>query len=353
MFSTCLFCRSSLGHNDQVEAFPIGRRLAFDASTGRLWVVCLVCRRWNLTPLEERWEAIEWCERSVRGVRALAATDQIALFKLPSGLELVRVGAARWREVAAWRYGRRLWWRHVRSKVVRTASFVLPYAVAPLILPGIPGLLLGGAVVVVAQGTYLRRVGERVAYYAPVGKHRATIHNHHLRTAVLRPTTTSTLTLGVRSNRGTIELTGIDALRVASLALAQVNGQGGEQADIDYAIRFVADAGSGEAYLTDMARRVGLRRSRGEVMIGTILAPGSDFIGPLYRFPTLTRLALEIAAHEASEARALEGELESLIAAWREAEEIARIADNLLVPESVTRRWQQLRRMVRKPDAAT
>ncbi|HMH86422.1 MAG TPA: hypothetical protein VK529_10795, partial [Gemmatimonadaceae bacterium] len=63
MYSTCLFCHTELGANEAVEHFPVGRRLAFDAAKGRLWVVCRKCERWNLTPVEERWEAIEECER--------------------------------------------------------------------------------------------------------------------------------------------------------------------------------------------------------------------------------------------------------------------------------------------------
>jgi hypothetical protein len=42
------------------------------------------------------------------------------------------------------------------------------------------------------------------------------------------------------------------------------------------------------------------------------------------------RLALEMAANEDTERRALEGELAELEAAWRDAEEIAAIADTLL-----------------------
>ena len=40
-------------------------------------------------------------------------------------------------------------------------------------------------------------------------------------------------------------------------------------------------------------------------------------------------------AHEESERRALEGELEILQAAWREAEEVASIADRLLIPDHI------------------
>jgi hypothetical protein len=43
----------------------------------------------------------------------------------------------------------------------------------------------------------------------------------------------------------------------------------------------------------------------------------------------MQRLALEMALNEDTEQRALEGELAELEAAWREAEEIAGIADNL------------------------
>ncbi len=45
-----------------------------------------------------------------------------------------------------------------------------------------------------------------------------------------------------------------------------------------------------------------------------------------------TRLALEMALHEERERRALEGELWVLEQAWKEAEEIAGIADSLLLP---------------------
>ena len=57
--------------------------------------------------------------------------------------------------------------------------------------------------------------------------------------------------------------------------------------------------------------------------------------GRVLNLPNATRLALEMASHEESERRAMEGELALLEAAWKQAEEIAKIADNLLVPPSV------------------
>ena len=62
---------------------------------------------------------------------------------------------------------------------------------------------------------------------------------------------------------------------------------------------------------------------RGErVAAGTVPLPPPQL-------PQADRLALEMALHEESERRALEGELAALEATWREAEEIAQIADVL------------------------
>src|SRR5262245_17397275 len=104
MYRHCLFCAADLGSNEVVEQFPVGRRLAFDAAAGRLWVVCRGCQRWNLSPLEERWEAIESCERMFEGTRLRVSTEHIGLAKLNEGLELVRIGKPMRPEFAAWRY---------------------------------------------------------------------------------------------------------------------------------------------------------------------------------------------------------------------------------------------------------
>ena len=105
MFKTCMFCNRPLGTNEVIEHFPVGRRLAFDAERGRLWVVCRKFERWNLSPLEERWEAVEMCERLFRDTRVRVSTENVGLAKHPEGLELVRIGQPMRPEFAAWRYG--------------------------------------------------------------------------------------------------------------------------------------------------------------------------------------------------------------------------------------------------------
>jgi hypothetical protein len=53
MYRHCIFCSADLGENREIEEFPIGSQLAFDAGSGRLWAVCRRCQRWNLAPMEE------------------------------------------------------------------------------------------------------------------------------------------------------------------------------------------------------------------------------------------------------------------------------------------------------------
>jgi len=118
MYSTCLFCHTELGANEAVEHFPVGRRLAFDAAKGRLWVVCRKCERWNLTPVEERWEAIEECERAFRGTKLRVSTEHIGLGRLREGTELVHIGAPLRPEFAAWRYGDQFGKRRKRQLAV-------------------------------------------------------------------------------------------------------------------------------------------------------------------------------------------------------------------------------------------
>jgi len=115
VYSTCLFCHANLGQNVEIESFQVGRRPAFDAARGRLCVVCRECRNWNLSPLEQRWEAVEACERMYRDTVIRVSTDNIGLATLRHGLELVRVGKPLRPEFAAWRYGSRMRRRRLRG----------------------------------------------------------------------------------------------------------------------------------------------------------------------------------------------------------------------------------------------
>jgi hypothetical protein len=118
VYTRCINCYGDLGRNDVVERLPIGRRLAFDGARGRLWVVCRLCRRWNLTPMEERWEAIEACERLYRAAPQRRGTGEIGLARHSSGLDLVRIGEPPPLELATWRYGELFRRRRIQSLAV-------------------------------------------------------------------------------------------------------------------------------------------------------------------------------------------------------------------------------------------
>jgi len=114
----------------------VGRRLTFDPEKGRLWVVCRKCERWNLTPLEERWEAFEECERLFRAARMRMSTDHIGLARLSEGLVLVRVGTPLRPEFAAWRYGDQFG-RRRRRAILLTGGGIAAFGALALGLEGL------------------------------------------------------------------------------------------------------------------------------------------------------------------------------------------------------------------------
>ena len=90
----CLYCNAPLAG---------ASRAAFDPWLGRLWRVCGACRRWNVVPLEERWETLEGYERAAREGQSRLRTEHLDLVRSPMG-ELIRVGRAPRPELAVWRY---------------------------------------------------------------------------------------------------------------------------------------------------------------------------------------------------------------------------------------------------------
>lgn len=150
MYTTCMVCKKPLGSNEVVEEFPVGRRLAFDAAKGRLWVVCRSCERWNLSPLEERWEAVETCERLFRATRVRTSSENIGLAKHREGLELVRIGKPLRPEFAAWRYGNQFGRR--RNRMLLLGS------VAGLATAG--GIVAGGMLIGLSGGSFVFNVAQ-------------------------------------------------------------------------------------------------------------------------------------------------------------------------------------------------
>ena len=72
----------------------------------------------------------------------------------------------------------------------------------------------------------------------------------------------------------------------------------------------------------------------------------SKLPGTLHSLAPRERLAVEMAVHEESERLAMQGELHTLERAWREAEEIAKIADDMFRPVGADEELTRLRHSV-------
>lgn len=334
MYGTCLFCTQRLGTNEVVEFFPVGQRLAFDASRGRLWVVCRRCERWNLTPIEERWEAIEECERLFADARKRVSTDNIGLARLDEGLELVRIGEPLRGEFAAWRYGDQFGRRHKRALATGSALAVAgaAAAVGALLLSATVG---GGYWAYLAGENYAKRKNARklIARVPTDDGEELTVLGEHLSAVRLAPEIGNEKVLGwkieVPHIEGSRYLTGECASHAASLLMPTINKAGGTRSSVDRAVRRLENFDDPATYMLSAAAE-SIHSSR----------PG----GAVIKLPGDIRLAIEMAVNEQAERHAFEGDMWLLEHAWKQAEEIASIADDLTTPAEIDFELMDLQR---------
>ena len=338
MYRSCIFCSADLKANDALERFPVGRSIAFDSAKGRLWAVCPKCARWNLAPLEERWEAIEDAERLFRDTRTRVQRESIGLARLPDGTRLVRVGPALPGELAAWRYGGQLISRKRR------------YLLTGLGVAGASAAALAGAMAVgVGIGAWAGyrwivrpmwrgyRDAEVLYTRGLDGQPGARLHlrRRHLPWTRLQPGADGR-GIELYVPQVVVEVPGLapGTLRAVDLrplvvpdgvapavlgrAMVAVNARGARGQELHLALRLLEHARTADGYLSSAARQH-LRLHGGSEVADN---------DPARRNP-IAALALEMALHEETERRALEGELAMLEAMWRQAEEIASIADRL------------------------
>ncbi|MDQ8153528.1 MAG: hypothetical protein P3B98_02600 [Gemmatimonadota bacterium] len=343
MYSSCLFCHAPLGRNERIEHFPVGQRLAFDEANGRFWVICPSCKRWNLSPLEERWEAIEECERLFEATRRRLSADNIGLAGLADGLELVRVGNALRPEMAAWRFGEQLAQRRRQYRWLVAGALVAVGSVYT-------GAVAAGISVGAFTGMWqlLQRGYERATRIAlptpdtvepekprdaspralvearTPGAGAVRIETQHARHGrVVYDVEKAGLLLRVPVvGRERAWYAGADVPRVLPKLMAKVNRSGGRLQDEKLAVTLlerVVERGGG-----DLPRA--LLESHGGRMLRGESWKDEGTLGGL---PASARIALEMALHEQRERELLAGELIDLEFAWKEAEELARIADTL------------------------
>jgi hypothetical protein len=326
MYATCLFCGSHLGRNEVLEVFPVGRRLAFDAANGRLWVVCRACERWNLSPLEERWEAIEACEALYSSTRLRVSTENMGLARLKEGLELVRIGRPQRPELAAWRYGDQFGRRRRRNLIRAGAGLgATGILIAGGLSAGMSMIVFTGGITKLARRLVFGSGATVVARVRTDAEVEVRVRREHLGQVRVRERDGEWQLLLPDRHRPLV-LTGERAYRAAGMLLPAINRFGGSAQQVRTAVELLERHESAREFLTGVSRTAGVRDPQ----------PIASMSYPL-------RLAIEMAVHEDSERQALQGELALLERAWREAEEIAAISDSLLVPARISRLLDRFR----------
>jgi hypothetical protein len=132
------------------------------------------------------------------------------------------------------------------------------------------------------------------------------------------------------------EVRGEKAAAVARDILPRLNRHGASGTEVSDAVQLLERFPDADALFARTAAIAGKAR----------------FINPDERSTLLSlrpehRLALEMASQEELERGVLEGELQALEEAWREAEEIAAIADNMFLPAAVSDRLAELKERLR------
>ncbi len=336
MFSRCLFCHREFAANETLERFPLSRKVAYDPGRGRLWAVCSSCQRWNLAPLEERWEALEELEKLTRDrARMLAQTDNISLLRTGE-MEIVRVGHAKLAEEAWWRYGRELLRRNRNYKLWTAAGIGLVGVVA--IAGSTAGITVGGAwwglwrvsKVFPMLGRTMKFGGtawEGQATCTNCGSVLSEIPFRQRGVLVPRPEPNNGISLTYRCPKcwfprrhggspgadmgdrdAGFRFEGVEAEHLLRRVLAYHHFSGATEPQIQDASRLIQDAGSARG----LSVRVAARRRE------------------LVDLDPTEAFALEIAVNEEAERRMLEMELTALEERWKQEEEIASIVDEEL-----------------------
>lgn len=267
------------------------------------------------------------------------STDNIGLARVREGLELVRIGAPKRPEFAAWRYGDQFGRRRRNAVLgaIGATAFWGGITVAPV---------LGSLGPVALSFGYLL-----TEWLRP----RVRVRTEHGRTITLRLVDLLDATveseadadewsLSLTHRDGKTVFRGADAERVLELVLPRINAQGGSRRVVQEAVDRIETGPGRHALETAWQELKSLDDAyaiRGWSLANKVkeyIGSGGLLIGPrqagaIFRLPGPTRLAMEMQVHEEQERVALEGELVALEHAWQEAEEIAAIADNLLVPK--------------------
>jgi hypothetical protein len=319
-------------------------------------VICTRCRQWNLLPLEERWEALEEAERLATTAESRVDGERIGLARTADGLELLRATGLPDADIANWRYGRRLQRRRSLLWWIAGASMVLAIAL---------GARAGLASRSSAFGVY---AAMSVAFWfaivwrdpprlwlkitPEIGASERAWQWQLSQIRFERTSPEAPPSLVVPRRDGELHLQGPFAAAFLASLFPRINGLDCSRASIDRAVARVAEAERKfDREPPKSHRKRGGRRKSTEPAPAPErpLRPWERLAVHHLRQPLLTqdpeqRLALEMAVTEEVESLQLSRRATRALGEWPEQEEIAAIADDLLIPESIRERLAAAKR---------
>ncbi|NNL29404.1 MAG: hypothetical protein HKO77_00190 [Gemmatimonadetes bacterium] len=301
----------------------MGRSLAFAPDSGRLWAICTECGEWNLAPIEDRWDAVAECDRIFEETRERGSTGELTLARR-EGFDLLRVGTQA--ELPTLRYGARLRRRHAQyMRRKRAAKLMTAFALVGVVV----GFALGYAALIgIGFVLVITLLASGVLKSPPVARVPTPdggwtdMTRRELLDMRLVPTEPHGWQLRIRRKQ---TLEGPDAFEAARLTLPLLTRSATPKEDLRKALAYIGKkGGTAVSVFHAAARRRGVNRT-----------------ARVSKLEVHIRLALEMLASREVEERAVADDLAHLQTAWRHAEELAAIQDDVTFDLSV---WGRLRR---------
>lgn len=319
-------------------------------------MICIHCGQWNLLPLEERWEALEEAERSATTAESRVEGGRIGLARTADGLELLRATGLPDADIANWRYGRRLQQRRSLLWWIAGASMVLA-----VVLGARAGLASGSRDLGIYAGLFsavwlglIWRDPPRLwmKIVPDIGASERVWQWQSCQIRFERSSPAAPPSLVVPRRSGELHLQGPFAAAFLASFFPRVNGADCNGASIDRAVARVADAERKFDREPEPRRKRGGRRRKSTDPAPAPVRPLRPWerlalrhLGqPLLAQNPEQRLALEMAVTEEVEQLQLSRRATAALSEWPEQEEIAAIADDLLIPESIRERLAESKR---------
>ena len=308
MTATCAWCDRDLGANQLLPEYPIGRTLAFDPATARIWAVCPKCERWNLSFLDgpERRSALQRLDAFLAATPHRTDANDITVGEVGDTL-LIRVGATGWRSFAAWRYGRKLHQRY------RTSLILSPLWMAAAVYTNLPA---GRQLL---ESTWVLHLFLLLLILTSVRddrRRRFTVPSEDRSPWRVNYAECMKVAVEIRGDRWMllvptqadhIRLEAFDALEALRRCLPIIDQRGGSPAKVRRAVELILSQGDPARFLATTFSSAGLGNG-----VHRIARLGELFI-----------VALEIAVNEMSEQRALNDDLTVARLAHTDANRIA------------------------------